>query len=339
MYHWLNEFAINECLRLNRDKASLIFFPDTDETFFPSRLTSFDYVAPRRVYDYLSASSTRLASQEEANAFSRTFLSSHMCNQDKITLKNYLSSIYTKYSIRKESSLFIPQVFFLHQRLAEVIVGKLEASLNETLWSKNATSVQDIELMYPGLTLKYPLTVPIFLKHTPHDTQGLKFHSAEWDTNFSIQMSDASDVTYAANLVSVYKRVIRPFLDENQSRLSGESERLARVLYLDLSGDRETASYVGKTFVNPTSSEFMLNPHVPDHQAGLLYGRDKSDLYNVPPNQNREVGSYYLAHFRDRYKMGQMAKSIKRFNLDLNYFACYVKPLVLGWLGRWFRSW
>ena len=106
------------------------------------------------------------------------------------------------------------------------------------------------------------------------------------------------------------------------------TEKLTRYFYLDLRNDVETKSYVGKSFVNPVTSELMLNPHVPNHKPGFLYGRDKKNLFALPPNQHKDISSYYLAHFRDRYKMGNADKSITRFNVDLNYFACYVKPLV-----------
>ena len=77
LYHYLNDFGINECLLNNRDKASLIFFPDTDETFLPNRLKNFDY--PDQTFKLLSSAETKLDTVETVLKFKDEYLSESNC--------------------------------------------------------------------------------------------------------------------------------------------------------------------------------------------------------------------------------------------------------------------
>ena len=106
LYHYLNDFGINECLLTNKEKARLIFFPDTDETFLPAKLANFDY--PDQTYKFLSAMTTDLQSREKISAFDREHLAKSKCSQEnhgESSIRNYLDHIYDKY--RKVNSLFL----------------------------------------------------------------------------------------------------------------------------------------------------------------------------------------------------------------------------------------
>ena len=312
LYHYLNDFGINECLLTNKEKAKLIFFPDTDETFIPTKLKNFDY--PEQTYKFLSSNTTDLHSQEKVILFEKSYLSNNNCMKEKqgeSLIKNYLDNVYQKYQIHNDSSLFFPQVFFLTDNLMKEIFYRLEETFNDANISRNDT-----------------IRVKIFQKHKQTESRGFKFHSAEWDTDFTLLIQNENEINYAKNLLSLYKHLIEPYLKENEKKLKAESERLSRYFYLDLRNDIETISYVGKSFVNPVTSELMFNPHVPNHHPGFLYGRDKSNVFAMPPNHHKDISSYYIAHFRDRYKMGKADKSITRIQIDLNYFTCYVKPII-----------
>ena len=90
--------------------------------------------------------------------------------------------------------------------------------------------------------------------------------------------------------------------------LRNVSERSTRLLYMDFLHP-ETADATGKTFSNTKSNVFMASAH---RSMGPLTGID----------------AFTIAHFRDRWRLGNSDKSIRRFNLDLNFFACYVKPMI-----------
>jgi hypothetical protein len=299
-YQVYNEFSISECLLNNRDRNHLILFPSTDELFLPAKLKLFDY--PNRTNNFVLRAKN-LESKLKVNEFEKEYLSSDKCEKrESFKIKGYLESIYQKYSISKKSSLYFPQVFYLRDHLMEEIFAKLELSLT------NFT--------------QYPISVKIFQKHQKN--------IPKYDANFNIIISNQFEMNYANNLLNLYKYLIKPYLEKYKNEFAKHSERLSRIFYMTLKEDtdRDVRAFLGKSFVNPNTSEFMSDPHVPDFAHGYLYGTDRNHLYNLPPYHNKEMGEYYIAHFRDVHIMGQSSKLITRFHIDLNYFTCYVKNVI-----------
>jgi hypothetical protein len=294
-----NDFSVQECLLNNRDTNYLILFPSTDELFLPGKLKLFDY--PNRANNYV-LNRENLESKLHVNAFEKEYLSSDKCEKRESFIKGYLDEIYKKYEISKNSSLYFPQVYYLRDNLMEEIFAKLDMSLTNFN--------------------KYPIIVKIFQKH--------KKNIPKYDANFNVIISNRFDMNYAKNLLSLYKYLIKPYLEKYKNEFAKHSERLSRLFYMTIKGDpdKDVESFKGKSFVNPNTSEFMHGPHVPENYDGYLYGTDRNYLYNLPPYQNKEMGEYYIAHFRDVHIMGQTSKLITRFHIDLNYFTCYVKNVI-----------
>ena len=312
LYHYLNDFCIDECLLTHRAEAGLIFFPDTDETFIPNKLKHFDY--PYETFKFLSSMETNLREQDQVSAFNTKHLLQSNCmqaNEGLSYIRSYLDDLYAKYKIHEDSSLFLPQVLFLTNRLMKEFFSRLELALNSTN------------------SIDYPIRVKIYQKHIKSESRGFKFHSTEWDSNFSVIISTRVELNYAQNLLGLYRHLIEPFLKTHNVKLKSESERLSRYFYYDLRNDKFNKGYVGKSFVNPKTSPTMMGPHVPNHDEGFLYGTDKKDLYKRQPHHHKDLAYYYIAHFRDRYYLGAYAFPITQFHIDLNYFACYVRPLLL----------
>ena len=180
---------------------------------------------------------------------------------------------------------------------------------------------------------EYPVNVNIYHKHEKAETKFVTFHHSSWDANFTVTINNQHELNYAKNLLSLYKHLIKPYLKENEQLLKKASERLTRYFYMDIRSDTEILA-LGKSFVNPETSEFMANAHVPISDDRFLYGIDVTKIFDIneplrlQPQHNVEIASYYIAHFRDRYRMGKSSKSIVRFHIDLNYFACYAKSLI-----------
>ena len=210
--------------------------------------------------------------------------------------------VYTKYAISKKSSLYFPQVFYLRDHLMEEIFSKLEIGIT------NSSS--------------YPIHVKIYQKHEKN--------IPKYDANFMIIISNQFEMNYARNLLNLYKYLIKPYFEKYKKEFEKHSERLSRLFYMTLKGDtdKDVKTFQGKSFVNPNTSDRMAGPHVPNHYDGYLYGTEKKYLYDLPPYQNKEIATYYIAHFRDVHVMGQTSKLITRFNIDLNYFTCFVKPII-----------
>jgi hypothetical protein len=184
-----------------------------------------------------------------------------------------------------------------------------------------------LELSLTNFT-QYPILVKIFQKHEKN--------IPKYDANFNVIISNQFEMDYAKHLLNLYKYLVKPYLEKYKNEFSKHSERLSRIFYMTLKEDtdRDVRSFMGKSFVNPNTSEFMAGPHIPNYFDGYLYGTDRAHLYNLPPYHNKEMGEYYIAHFRDVHIMGQTSKLITRFQIDLNYFTCYVKNVIENEFGN-----
>ena len=227
---------------------------------------------------------------------------------DKSDLRTFMDGLIDKFKISKESSLYFPQVVYLKFDLIEEIFVRLEAIFNSSFIifqniSNGNSSLNRIN--------QFPIRVKILKKHQITKTRGFTFAHPGYDASFDIVIDNEVDLKYARNLLGLYTHLIKPYLKENEEVFRNESERSTRFLYIDLL-HADTAGYVGKTFSNTKTNDFMANAHRP---MGPLTGIDSFDLFTI-------------AHFRDRYGLGNSDKSIRRFNLDLNFFACYVKPMI-----------
>jgi hypothetical protein len=209
---------------------------------------------------------------------------------DANQLRIFMDGLIDKFKISRDSSLYFPQVIYLKLDLIEEIFISLETNL------KNSYKIN------------FPIKIKIEKKHEAAESKGFKYASQEYDASFNIVISNEEDLKYAKSLLGLYKHLIQPYLKENKEVFRNISERSTRFLYIDLL-HADTASYVGKTFSNTKTNVFMASAH---HSMGPL----------------ENIDSFAIAHFRDRYRLGNSDKSIRRFNLDLNFFACYVKPMI-----------
>ena len=225
-----------------------------------------------------------------------------------------MDGIVDQFKIPKDSSLYFPQVAYLKLDLIEEIFVRLKTIFknSSSLFMKiskdnffNASNGSRSTIGY------FPIKVKIDKKHEAAKSKGFTYASKGYDASFNIVIDNDEDLKYARNLLGLYTHLIQPYLKENDEVLRNVSERSTRFLYIDLL-HADTAGYVGKTFSNTKTNDFMANAHRP---MGPLTGIDSFDLFTI-------------AHFRDRYGLGNSDKSIRRFNLDLNFFACYVKPMI-----------
>lgn len=136
--------------------------------------------------------------------------------------------------------------------------------------------------------------------------------SDDYNANFSFILNDEKDFKYSKNLLFLYKKLVLPFITENYQKLQNLSDWFVRFFYINgfniTDGSRfGYKGYVGKSFFNTKTSRMMVNPHLPDG--------DRAD-----------IETHYISHFRNRYILGSHDRSIRFFNIDLNYFNCIIKP-------------
>jgi hypothetical protein len=229
----MDTMSYTECIHNNIDKANLIFVGDIDETFIPSRLSTFD--TKQKSIEFLS--SLNLKNEIEVLKFKREFLNEEQCLKTN-KIRSYMDDIYRNSNISNELSVYFLQVTFLRDDLSEEIFSQLDSILINS-------------------TRNYPIKFKVFKKHVPTKTKNFVFADSSYDANFMISINDEFQFKYAQSLLNVYKFVIKPFLKENEYHLKKESERLSRFLHMDMLGYG-----AGKTFLNTKTAQFMQNAHV-----------------------------------------------------------------------------
>ena len=280
----IDNMAYNECIFANSDRANLILIADIDETFIPSKLKKID----NKRIQYKHLSENNFEDKDQIKKFDMNFL---VCDEtsNRNYLRNYFDFLSEKFKIPHDYSLYVSQAFYFKEEFAREFFKQLGLVLSQ---SKNA--------------FMFPVRVKIYFPHIPAKSTSFTFQSLDYNVNFSLLIKDHIDLNYARSLFSLYEHLIEPFLLQNSQKLSKESEKMKRFLYM------ESNKSGGKTFINQKTSQFMESAHAPD---GKYFNLDDLD-------------SYHMSHFRDRYKLGQDDKDIGLFHLDLNYFSCYVKPII-----------
>lgn len=186
---------------------------------------------------------------------------------------------------------------------------------------------KEVSIYFPQvMLLKDELAEEIFMKielvlAQQNEGGNVKFPlkiKIQKNANFAILINDKLEMIYARNLGNIYKHLIKPYLTQNEKLFEKESERMRRFLYMNVIDVR------GKSFVNTKTCEHLPGPHGPDESV-------------------LTSNSYFVSHFRKTYKLTRTDKSIREFGLDLNYFACYVRPMIektkeLWNIDIWFRQ-
>jgi hypothetical protein len=236
----MDAMPFTECLFNNIDKTQNIFVGDIDKTFIPSKLPKFD--TKKESIEVLTR--LNLKNENDVKQFKKDFLSPENCvdslESNQTFLRSYLDGMYKNLSISEKSSVFFLQVTFLKEDLSDEIFTKMELAIANV--SSNST--------------KFPIKFSVFKKHIPTKTKSFVFNDSAYDANFVISINSESELKYAQSLLSIYKFIMRPFLNENSLYLRNESERFKRFLHLDMLGYG-----AGKSFLNTKSTSYMDSAH------------------------------------------------------------------------------
>lgn len=128
--------------------------------------------------------------------------------------------------------------------------------------------------------------------------------------NLTFKIENDQEKTYAKNLIKCFKNYIQPFIEKNYQKFSNLSENYQRFFALISFTDNQFL--MGKT-IHATNHSHPLCIHT------LCGRRDKLISYNYG----------HLSHFRGSFKFKkQMVLSIRQLVFDLNYFKCFVEPLL-----------
>jgi hypothetical protein len=206
---------------------------------------------------------------------------------ERSSLDHQIAKIVDKFKIPIEFSIHFPQVMLITFELTVVIfneIEKINISLDES---------------YAGF--------PIKISVTQDNDQSNKYYASKiFGHNFTLLINCYDEYKYAINLLNVYKYMIKPFMIENELKLSNISDLYKRFYYFRT--PFKPNHYVGKTMVSENIETFA-SPHFPYHSPTFVE--------NI----------YYLSHFRVKYELQKIESSITSFHFDYSYFLCYFKPL------------
>ncbi len=141
--------------------------------------------------------------------------------------------------------------------------------------------------------------------------------------NFSVTIQSQEELLYAQNMLSIYKNIIRPFF---KSEFNEMTKYFDRVFF---STDRVSYS-LGKT-VHDTRYDWDFTTHLMER----FYDYNTTDgasLFAIHQSQKgymyAPTNVAYLSHFRKHQNFLDTQIPFKRIFLDLNYFLCYIVPIV-----------
>jgi hypothetical protein len=174
----------------------------------------------------------------------------------------------------------------------------------------------------------------------------------KFDQPLSFSIRNSQELDYALGLLRLYERTVKPFLDSNRAWLERQvGETFSKLFHV--SGE-DGLLYLGKSVhstrhtaeVWPHHATSYLNVDPDGHSVEIVRGppqpfRLAADC--VPISMSQPDGQWpracvevprqltHLSHFRDewpsRHHTGRVV-SISDLHFDLNYFRCFVQPMV-----------
>ena len=233
----IDAMAYHDCLFKYSNDYKYVIIQDTDELVIPNRLKPF------KSYDDIIKAFERNKRED-------------LCEQklDASILDDYLSSLYPKYSIPSNQSLYFQSVYYMNP----ITVKELINMLVEYLGDSNSRPKYPVSLKFVD---------PIHKSFT-----------------YFYTINDANEHDYVIEIVKIYKQVIEPFLDKHEMAISktlynfNEIFYMTRKLIIDVS--------FGKTFANPDTAS-ITNPHFPKDNYFKLNEEDNHFLSHFRHRNNK----------------------------------------------------
>jgi hypothetical protein len=141
-------------------------------------------------------------------------------------------------------------------------------------------------------------------------------------------VTSQKELNYALSLMELYDTIVRPFLSKHERDLAGQVDSFDRLFFI--SGDLNN-HVVGKTIHNTRRSiDLFLHFSIAHmdlrkRKSPLIVHKMELNDFVVP----RELA--HLSHFKRNLDFDSIQSHVpfSAFNFDLNYFKCYMIPLLL----------
>lgn len=131
-------------------------------------------------------------------------------------------------------------------------------------------------------------------------------------STFYFRINGSDELKYARNLCKLNRVYVQPYLEKNKNLFENVSDNFRR--FFALISAKDNQFNMGKT-VHKTTSLRSICVHT------MCGRRDK----------RIDMNHGHLSHFRGSFRFKEGIKfSIRQLVFDLNYFNCYMKPILLG---------
>ena len=143
------------------------------------------------------------------------------------------------------------------------------------------------------------------------DEEQSSYESRDVIYNYTIDNID--QFNYGFNLTKFYMKRLKPFLENNMKIIKENvHETYSRMFFLV---NEETESHFGKTLHNTMNTLYLWHHH-------------PLETFSDVPHRKVPFEYGHLSHFRKRYALNVYSSSIYTIKFDLNYFACYLRPIL-----------
>jgi hypothetical protein len=295
----IGELYYNECYLRNIDKFRHIAVNDVDELVIPKRIEKFADI--EKFIDYISSSQVN-----------NSILAEFSCKEN-LTIGDYLPDLLAKIDNNKkashEKSIYFRQGHYIFNEIVEELFKELDAEFTKQSSLKPKASFAKLEIKVLNQSTAKAFKV---------------------DLPYTFTIESEREYNYAVNLLKLYKLEIEPFLKKNQQHLKQTAGNFDRLFFVT----GEHNEHVSGKVVHNTLRTMDVYIHyaidvINVDKTGrkmpwLSYQKKKTDDLKAPRNLA------HLAHFRRylNFDAKQTVMPITSFHFDLNYFKCFLVPLL-----------
>ena len=268
----------NECFLENADKYEYVTVVDNDETVVPRINTRFR--TKNDAFKYVSKLDSNYYSSNKDSLLKEINSISLTCQHEvKSKIESYL------HSYNENTNFNFGMAYYLRDVDVKKIFNSFDAYFSSSYFDSKS----------------FEHTINVI------DTESEnKFHNPY---NFTFVIRSFEELTYAKNLLFLYRNFLEKFDTQHRKTLSVYTEQFRRYFYIS---GTATDWLCGKSIWHTDkTSEYSVH-----------YGVVAEELYYMNFDQGHN------GHFRRNYPFKPNNISISELSLDFNYLNCFYKPII-----------
>jgi hypothetical protein len=308
-YDVINVLIYNECYMNNIDKYRHIALTDTDEIVLPKQIRNFSTF--ESVRDLIS--NIDFENIERQNNPFGTVKCDKNVNISVFLENDLITRLNATGNIDHEISLNFKHGSYIFNDIVDELFTLLKVKLQQ-LNISNFDSLRGKQI--PNLTIEAVVA---------NRAQEFKL-----DMAFSFTITGRDELLYAMSLLQMYEKYVEPFVSKHKNDFATKVGTFDRLFYV--SGELNDHLY-GKTIHNTRRSMDLTVHYGVGYMNIDKNGKPdfvKNHYYaNVDFKVPRQLA--HLSHYRTFLNFDQRSSVVpfSAFHFDLNYFKCFMIPLLL----------